>query len=187
MNKWFFTLIIIASTVIFTSGCLGSGDDTPVAEKTAGFDAFSANKSVDDKIYLKDAIKILNYSIEDGFIEGGNITYHQIMGSGADESGAADFWIIGIKREGKPSLLSYSRTGWEERDWPGPMGDSIIIMDEIILPKELYSKNQAEIIKLLNETGTTEVILKDGRYRISGSGQSISTTADFDSITGDVI
>jgi len=139
--------------------------------------------------FLTAAIEDLYMQNVEGLIEADNVTYYQVMGTGVGIEGRADSWLIGGRKDGETRLLTYSDRQWRNIVWPGPLSEDEIILENILLPEELFTKNRDLLTDnyLKANVSYSDLFLKDGEYSIAIRDNNRIIELKFKADTGELI
>jgi hypothetical protein len=195
-----FSVLLIITSLVFLSGCLGEVPSGQVPGESANYPGDSESPGIfnetsgdflsdNDRMDLRYAFMQLNLSVSDGYLTGDNYSVRIIRGINADIYGNCDSWIVGAVSDGKNVLLKYTLLGWQEEEWPGVLRGEEINTDEIIPSAELFEKNYDLITGITDnsEDPHMDIEITSGNYRIFINDRGNLTALKFDTMTGDVV
>ena len=195
-----FSVLLIITSLVFLSGCLGEEPAGPVPGETTDFSGDSEPPGIfnetsgdslsdSDRMELGYAFMQLGLAVSDGYLSGDNYSVRMIRGTNADLYGNCDSWIVGAVSDGENILLKYTLSGWQEGEWPGVLRGEEINTDGIISPPELFDKNHDLISGITGNSDDLhmDIEISSGYYRIFFNDRGNLTALKFDSVTGGVV
>jgi hypothetical protein len=190
------TAYIIFSLTLILAGCLimgcsslpfpgGQPQETP-APPVAGFS--SGNIPYEPITYnnFDDALDDLVGMRFSGSDNSNETEIRYILGTGIDSKGDASSWIFAVDNSNTTSLVTYGHNGRSITTGSVRISGSIIATNHILTPRQLFKYDRDVIFanQNTNETLSQKLVLEDGNYTISQSGQGISRTLIFNATTG---
>jgi len=112
-----------------------------------------------------------------------------IQAEGVDTTGNATRWIVAVQHTNTTSLVTYDHNGRSIVNWPGRFSGPVIQTDQIVDPRKLVDDNRDLIFgdRITNETLPRRLVLNDGNYTLTQSGQGASRILIFNATTGVLI
>ena len=174
-------LIMGCSSLPFTGGHL---QETPAP--ASGFSAGNVSSEPASYNNFDDAVADLNGL---GFVmstnsSGTGIRY--VMGNDMDASGDASSWIFAVDTTNSTSFVTYNHNGrtiiTASRWTPGP----VIAIDRVLTPRQLFNYDRAIITinQSANGSLSQKLVLEEGNYTLTQSGQGSPRILIFNATTG---
>ncbi|MFA7694980.1 MAG: hypothetical protein WCX63_05555 [Methanoregula sp.] len=112
-----------------------------------------------------------------------------IQGDGIDMTGNASSWMVAVRYANTTSLVTYDHNSRNVVSWPAGFSGPAIQTDQIISPGGLIEDNRDLIFKdrITNETLSDKLVLEEGNYTFTRSGQGASRILIFNATTGVLI
>ena len=142
------------------------------------------------KVPLEAAMANLESANSSGTINISGMTIHFLHGVAVNLDGNASTWVVGIKRYNESSLLMFSlRDGWQQIRWDLAIKEPEIVLQELMMPTDLFRKNHQLIQNASTSSGSSEcqLDLLDDRYVVSFNAGGNISTMSFNATTGELV
>jgi len=186
---------VVVSLLLVLAGCLimgcssllfqgGTPQETPAP--AAGFSAGNVSAEPASYTNFNDAVTDLAGLGFGGSAAAKGAGIRYLMGSGVNATGDANSWIFAVDITNNTSFITYDhhgRTIVNASRWtPGP----VIAIDRILTPRQLFDYNRAVITanQSANSTLSQKLVLEEGNYTLTQSGQGSPRILVFNATTG---
>jgi hypothetical protein len=181
-----FSAILLLSLLVLSSACVSSGNGNAAAG--AGIDAGLSQAETQELsryISFEEAQQEFeNYSRAGGSDE--KLPVYYLISRDLDRSGNASSWLFGVHQDAGTVLLMYDRSGWKINPWNATLPSEEIVMNRVVPPGTLFSRNKGVIFNTSSPSGpeSRDLVLKQGVYTLTIRSGSSSRTLMFDATTG---
>lgn len=175
---------LLAAVCIFCTacGCLGaappsSGGITPVDLPESGTRT------------LTGALAELNLLKGDGGLNITGMSMHQVLGTHVDLDGRAATWVLGLEDGEEVHWLTFGLMGWKEISLGVPLPGEEVLLDEILSPEDLLSRQEGVLRPVMERLGaeTVDLALAEGVYTVTVRSDAGMETLAFRADTGEVV
>lgn len=190
---FFFIVLVVAIIVVIGGNPLSFFNPSPQTTHSKVDVGFVVLKESDEfeGINFENVIPNVQYigiNREESTSDNTTETTHiqMIRGYKLDATGNASSWIFIVRQPELVSLVTYDRSGEKVNTWQGGYPEKEIIISQIITPRKLFEKNREQIFKtpLAITTESRELVLTEGNYYLTITGQGKTRDLVFDAKTG---
>ncbi|WP_298669944.1 hypothetical protein [uncultured Methanofollis sp.] len=168
---------------VLAFSCACGCTTTPANGAASGGIRDVTSPSTEEKTHLETALADLEVLAGEGFENITGMEVITVSGTDVAAAGNASTWVLGIRQDGRPSLLVYSHGTWSRLNWNHPLDGETIPLDTTLMPTDLYEVHADEIGGL---GPLTDLTLVNGTYTLRSHAPTPETLA-FDAQTGGVV
>jgi hypothetical protein len=191
---------IIFSLMLILAGCLIMGCSSlpflgqPQQATPSQISGFTAGNQTDEPSTYNNFENVISDLAQIAFADsngtvangpqGNEIVY--ISARELDTTGNASSWIFAVRHANTTSIVTYNHYGRTIVSWPAGFSGTVISTDQIVTPRGLIDHNRVLISgnQSTNETLSQGLVLENGTYTLTQSGQGTSRTLMFNATTG---
>jgi hypothetical protein len=182
-------VILLLSILVLCSGCVLPGNQNTT--QNAGLVQVTVQTESSRISFDTARERLKEYQTDslNGTISAKKIYY--IFAKDIDDSGNAMSWVFGVNYGMGDRLLIYDRNGWTSFPKSNTtLPSEEIVVDKIVSPSDLFTKNKAVILSATSPSAIPEVRdleLQAGIYRLTLSSGGKGRIFTFNSTTGVLI
>jgi hypothetical protein len=179
---------VLAICCLLTGLCLIAGCEMFAPQKPQFTLVNDSDTVLRERISLGEAIGALKSDDFGRMNRAGNYSVYYIHGEDIDSTGNAKNWIMAVKTNQSQFYFEYQDQNYKEYPWNEKIISKPILIDEIILPENLFSLNRDLIGKIFGDTAVTrkEIQMENGAYTLTITKNS-PFEYQFNAYSGEII